>query len=145
MGFTKLLNPKPTPAAPPPDGVAVSCRELKRQAKGGKAASVTRFAVVRIGGPIARRAGWNGSGRADVVIGDGLERLRCGIAIAGKGEFKLSKLKTGDYQLTITERAADGLLRLGGPRFSARCDLVPIVDGSPPCVMFDLPPEMRLP
>lgn len=149
MGFTKLHNPKAWSVLVPPEGVLVSCRELKRKAKKGggetpKPPAVTRFAVVRIGAVIARKAGLAGAKRASILIGDGLERRRCGIAVDDKtGEFTLRQLKTGDFQLTIPQRAAAGILRLDVPRFAATAELVPIAAGMPHCIMFDLSAEMR--
>lgn len=148
MGFTKLCNLKAGVAAPPPEGVSVSCRELKatKRKTGAGSHGPTRFAVIRVGAVIARKAGWNGQARADVVVGDGLERRRCGIAVADRtGQFKLRKLLSGDYQLTVPERAGGGMLVFDAPRFTAPAELVPIVDGSPPAVMFDLSKEMRAP
>lgn len=144
MGFTKLSNPKPTATLIPPDGVSVKCRELTRTkaSKLGKPPGSVRFAVVTIGAGIARRAGLV-AGKADVVIGDGLERLRCGISANPNGAFAVRKLASGNYQISLSERAGAGLLNLTAPPFVATAELVPMAANAPPCVMFDLSKEIR--
>lgn len=142
MGFTKLIKASPNAMKVPPDGVLVNTRAAPGRGKREKPA---RFATIRIGGAIARKAGFNGQGKADVVVGDGLERMRCGVAAAEKGQFKLTRLTTGDYQVTIPERSAAGLLNFTAPKFAAVAELVPIAAGMPPCVMFDLTREFREP
>lgn len=145
MGFTKLSNPKPGKTIVPPDGVSVSCRTMNRTKppKNGVLPPPCRFAQVTIAAGIARRAGFGGVAKADVVIGDGLERRRCGISASATGAFKLRKLTNGNYQVTIPERAAAGLLSFDAPPFVAVADLVPVAQGAPPCVMFDLSAEIR--
>ena len=146
MGYVKLRNPKPGVTLVPPDGVHVSCRQLKFKArKGGGERQAHRFAVIRIGATVARKAGLAGDKhRVNVLLGEGLERHRCGIALDDKGgEFAVRRRASGDFQLTITERAAAGTLRLDVPAFTAKGDLVPITEGRPPCIMFDLSKAWR--
>lgn len=145
MGFTKLINPKASSTSVPIDGVSVSCRTMNRTKppKGGGKVPANRFAQVTIGAGIARRAGFTGMDKADVVIGDGPERLRCGISANAAGAFKIRRLSNGNYQVSVPERAASGMLKFTAPPFTSDAELVPIVQGSPPCVMFDLSKEIR--
>lgn len=147
MAFIKLSNPKPGAAATAPEGVSVLCRQLtrKKPKKGGGEPVVHRFALIRIGAVIARKAGMNKDNhRCHVLLGDGLERNRCGATLDdSKGEFKVKRLANGDYQLALSERATVGMLNLAPRRYEAAAELVPIAAGQPLCIMFDLAPGMR--
>lgn len=145
MGFIKLTKPGNGAQVTPPDGVAVSTRQLNAKRKKGQPDALTRFAVIRIGARLARKAGMTAAKhRCQLLIGDENDRLRCGVTVDDKaGPFKLNRRENGEYQTTVGSAAAGAFLNFDAPRFTAPAELVAVAVGGPQCVMFDLTEEFR--